>query len=322
MKEKMGKSKRSFRELSSVFSIGPILSLIVLCIIVGCLSDKFLTALNLINVIKQITCYAVLGIGMTFVIVGGGIDISVGSQVGLWAVVSSLIAVHTGSVWLAVVAILILGALTGFVQGSIIAKLALPPFIVTMAAQMILRGLITAITDGQPVTGLPDGLRWFGIGEIGPFSAPILICIVLFVIGHIVLTKTRTGRYIFALGSNPQATKVTGINVVKYQILTYMVAGVCAAISALILTGRLGSALSNGGLNYEGDAIAATVVGGTSMSGGEGNLLGTFIGAAIMGVIRNGLNLMQVQAAWQDVAVGAVILFAVILDQLRLRKKE
>lgn len=322
MKEKMGKSKRSFRELSSVFSIGPILSLIVLCIIVGCLSDKFLTALNLINVIKQITCYAVLGIGMTFVIVGGGIDISVGSQVGLWAVVSSLIAVHTGSVWLAVVAILILGALTGFVQGSIIAKLALPPFIVTMAAQMILRGLITAITDGQPVTGLPDGLRWFGIGEIGPFSAPILICIVLFIIGHIVLTKTRTGRYIFALGSNPQATKVTGINVVKYQILTYMVAGVCAAISALILTGRLGSALSNGGLNYEGDAIAATVVGGTSMSGGEGNLLGTFIGAAIMGVIRNGLNLMQVQAAWQDVAVGAVILFAVILDQLRLRKKE
>lgn len=322
MKEKMGKSKRSFRELSSVFSIGPILSLIVLCIIVGCLSDKFLTALNLINVIKQITCYAVLGIGMTFVIVGGGIDISVGSQVGLWAVVSSLIAVHTGSVWLAVVAILILGALTGFVQGSIIAKLALPPFIVTMAAQMILRGLITAITDGQPVTGLPDGLRWFGIGEIGPFSAPILICIVLFIIGHIVLTKTRTGRYIFALGSNPQATKVTGINVVKYQILTYMVAGVCAAISALILTGRLGSAFSNGGLNYEGDAIAATVVGGTSMSGGEGNLLGTFIGAAIMGVIRNGLNLMQVQAAWQDVAVGAVILFAVILDQLRLRKKE
>ena len=322
MNEKAAKSKMSFREFSALLNIGPILSLVVLCIIVGCLSDKFFTSFNLINIVKQITCYAVLGMGMTFVIIGGGIDISVGSQVGLWAVVSSLIAVHTGSVPLAVITILALGALTGFVQGSIIAKLALPPFIVTMAAQMMLRGLITAITNGQPVTGLPDGLRWFGIGKIGPISAPIAICVVLFIIGHIVLTKTCTGRYIFALGSNRQATKVTGINVVKFQIITYMVCGVCAAIASLILTGRLGSALSNGGLGYEGDAIAATVVGGTSMSGGEGNLLGTFIGAAIMGVIRNGLNLLQIQAAWQDIAVGAVILFSVILDQLRVRRKE
>lgn len=313
---------RSFKEISALLNIGPLLSLIVLCILVGLLSDKFFTPFNMINVVKQITCYAVLGIGMTFVIIGGGIDISVGSQVGLWAVISSLIAVHTGSTVLAVVIILLLGALIGFVQGSIIARLALPAFIVTMAAQMILRGLITAITDGQPVTGLPESLRWFGIGSIGPFSVPIVICVVLFAIGHIVLSKTCTGRYIFALGSNRQATKVTGINVVKFQIITYMVCGVCAAIASLILTGRLGSALANGGLNYEGDAIAATVVGGTSMSGGEGNLVGTFIGAAIMGVIRNGLNLLQIQAAWQDIAVGAVILFAVILDQLRLRKKE
>ena len=322
MKEKLSNKKRTFKEISSLFSIGPILSLIVLCIIVSFLSDKFFTALNLVNVIKQITCYAVLGIGMTFVIIGGGIDISVGSQVGLWAVVSSLVAVNTGSVFLAVTAILVLGAATGFIQGSIVARLSLPPFIVTMAGQMIMRGLITAITNGQPITGLPDGLRWFGIGKIGPLSVPIVISIVLFIIGHIVLTKTRSGRYIFALGSNRQAAKVTGINVVKFQIITYMVAGVCAAVASLILTGRLGSAISNGGLNYEGDAIAATVVGGTSMSGGEGNLLGTFIGAAIMGVIRNGLNLLQVQAAWQDIVVGGVILFAVILDQVRLHRKE
>ena len=320
MKQKIAKFK--VRDIGALLSIGPILSLIVLCLIVGSLSDKFFTVLNLINVVKQISCYAVLGIGMTFVIVGGGIDLSVGSQVGLWAVVSSLIAVNTGSVALAVAVILVLGALVGLTQGWVIATLSLPPFIVTMAAQMVLRGFVTALTNGQPVTVLPDGLRWFGIGHAFGISAPIFICIVLFLIGHIILTKTRTGRYIFALGSNPQATKVTGINTVKYQVITYVVAGVCAAIASLILTGRLGSALSNGGINYEGDAIAATVVGGTSMSGGEGNLLGTFIGAAIMGVIRNGLNLLQVQAAWQDVAVGAVILFSVILDQLRVRRKE
>lgn len=314
--------KLNIKDLGIVFNIGPILSLIVLCIIVGSLSDKFFTVFNLLNVIKQISCYAVLGIGMTFVIVGGGIDLSVGSQVGLWAVISCLIAVKTGSVFLAILVILLLGCVVGFAQGWVIAHLSLPPFIVTMAAQMVLRGLITASTDGQPVTGIPEGLRWFGIGEVCGIPAPIFICIVLFVLGHIILTKTRTGRYIFALGSNRQATKVTGINVVKYQIITYMVAGACAAIASLILTGRLGSALASGGTGYEGDAIAATVVGGTSMSGGEGNLLGTFIGAAIMGVIRNGLNLLQIQAAWQDVAVGAVILFAVILDQLRLRKKD
>ena len=316
------KRKFSIKDLRNVLNIGPILSLIVLCLIVGCMSDKFFTVFNLLNVIKQISCYAVLGIGMTFVIIGGGIDLSVSSQVGLWAVVSCLIAVHTGSVALAIVVILVLGCIVGFAQGWVIANLSLPPFIVTMAAQMVLRGFVTASTNGQPVTGIPDSLRWFGIGKVLGIPAPIAVCIVLFVLGHIVLTKTRTGRYIFALGSNRQATKVTGINVVKYQIFTYMIAGVCAAIASLILTGRLGSALSNGGLGYEGDAIAATVVGGTSMSGGEGNLLGTFIGAAIMGVIRNGLNLLQIQAAWQDVAVGGVILFAVILDQLRLRKKD
>lgn len=314
--------KFTLRDIGRMLNIGPLMSLLVICLVITILSDKFFTVFNLMNVVKQISCYAVLGIGMTFIIVGGGIDLSVGSQVGLWAVVSCLISVATGSVALSILSILVLGAAVGFIQGFIVAKLDLPPFIVTMAGMMILRGFVTAITGGQPVTGIPEGLRWFGIGKFLGIPAPIVVCIVLFIVGHIVLTKTRPGRYIFAMGSNPQVTKVTGINVSKYKIITFMVSGVCAAIASLILTGRLGSAVTSGGTSYEFDAIAATVVGGTSMNGGEGNLLGTFIGAAIMGVIRNGMNLLQVSAAWQEVTMGAVMLFAVILDQLRTRRKE
>lgn len=314
---KINKKKLS----ETLTNVGPLLSLFVLILVMSLLSDKFLTKTNILNVLKQISCYAVISIGMTYCFVGGGIDLSVGSQLGLYAVVSSMIAVRTGSSALGIAAIIVLGVAIGFIIGKLVCLLNNNAFIVTFAMQMVLRGVIMILTFGKPITGVPGPMRWFGTGSVLSIPAPIVVSFVLYLIGSIILLKTKMGRYTFAIGSNAQAAKITGINVDKYRTLTYIVSGLCCAVASLILTGRLGSALSSGGEGYEGDAIAATIIGGASMSGGEGNLVGTFIGAAIMGIVRNGLNLLQIPAAWQNVAVGGVILFAIILDQQRIKKK-
>lgn len=317
----MSKKTNLKMNAKAIINVGPLLSLIALCLALILLTDKFLTVTNISNVIKQISVYAVLGVGMTFCFIGGGIDLSVGSQLGLYAVVSSMVAVETGSVFLAILVMLVLSVIIGCYQGLMISKFKLEPFIITLAGMMIFRGFIMVLTNGNPVTGIPDALRWVGIGDVFGLPAPIFTCIVLFVVGTIILKKTRLGRYISAMGSNEAATKITGIKVDRYKTILYIFTSVNAAIASLILTGRLGTALSSGGDGYELQAIAATIVGGASMKGGEGNLFGTFIGACIMGVIRNGLNLLQVQAAWQNITVGVVIVLAVIIDQHRVKQK-
>jgi ribose/xylose/arabinose/galactoside ABC-type transport system permease subunit len=213
---------------------------------------------------------------------------------------------------------LALGALLGLLNGVIITRGRVQPFIATLAMLTMARGATLVYTDGRPITGLPDAFVWLGEGDLGWIPVPVVIMGVVFVVGHLILTQTVLGRYVYAIGGNEEAARLSGVNVAAYKTLVYGISGLLAAVSAIILTARLNSAQPTAGSGYELDAIAAVVLGGTTLAGGEGSVGGTLLGAFIIGVINNGLNLLNVSAFYQQVVKGAVILLAVLLDR-RLR---
>jgi ribose/xylose/arabinose/galactoside ABC-type transport system permease subunit len=292
---------------------GLVLSFLALCIVLTLLSDRFLTVGNIVNVLRQSTINGIIAIGMTFVILIAGIDLSVGAVLALATVVTADLMQDGMAVPLALAIGLGLGALLGVINGLIITKARVPPFIATLGMMTVARGLALTYTEGRPITGLPDSFRFLGTGSLGPIPMPILIAGVAFIAAYFLLNRMRAGEYIYAIGNNPIAARYAGINVHRYVIFVYAAAGFLSALAGMILTARLNSAQPTAGLGYEFDAIAAVVVGGTSFAGGQGGLGGTLLGVLVIAVLNNGLNLLNVSSFYQPVVTGIVIALALLL---------
>lgn len=301
-----------------------VIALIILMAVITIINSNFLTANNLLNLLLQVTSNALIAFGMTFVILTGGIDLSVGS---ILALSSALTAGLLGSgmpVALAILISLILGCILGMMNGLLISYGKLAPFIVTLATMTIFRGATLVYTNGNPITkGLSDTFlfQFLGQGYIVGIPFPVIIMFIVFIILYVLLHKTAFGKSVYAIGGNEKAAYISGVKLNKVKIIIYSISGMMASISGLIITSRLSSAQPTAGASYEMDAIAAVVLGGTSLSGGKGRILGTLIGALIIGVLNNGLNIIGVSAFWQQVVKGVVILIAVLIDRFKVVKQ-
>lgn len=301
-----------------------VIALIILMAVITIINSNFLTANNLLNLLLQVTSNALIAFGMTFVILTGGIDLSVGS---ILALSSALTAGLLGSgmpVTLAILISLILGCILGMMNGLLISYGKLAPFIVTLATMTIFRGATLVYTNGNPITkGLSDTFlfQFLGQGYIVGIPFPVIIMFIVFIVLYILLHKTAFGKSVYAIGGNEKAAYISGVKLNKVKIIIYSISGMMASISGLIITSRLSSAQPTAGASYEMDAIAAVVLGGTSLSGGKGRILGTLIGALIIGVLNNGLNIIGISAFWQQVVKGVVILIAVLIDRFKVVKQ-
>lgn len=303
-----------------------LIALLILCLVIGLLSDKFLTVTNGWNVARQISVNICISVGMTLVILTAGIDLSVGSILALCGAITAgllkygveipFLNLYIGFTILgAVIAGIATGSFLGFFNGLTITRFKVPPFVATLAMLTIARGLTMLWTGGHPISGLGESFAYIGTGWLFGIPLPVWISAIVVVIAVVVTKKTKIGRYIYAIGGNENAARLSGINIQKVKIIVYSIAGALAAIGGLIVTSRLDSAQPNAGISYELDAIAAVVIGGTSLSGGRGTIMGTVLGAIIIGVLNNGLVLLDVSPFWQQVVKGLVILLAVIVDK-------
>ncbi len=311
-------ARRALRFLSD---FGIALALVVELAVFAQLSPYFFTAENLLNVSLQISITAIIAVGMTFVILTSGIDLSVGALVAFSGIVTTSV-LRTGmpfetAIVLAALAGIGVGAFSGAVAGFCVTKLNITPFIVTMSLMTIWRGAAFLVTDGRPIWELPPAFSVLGSGRIAAIPVPSLIMIGIYVVAYVALTKTAFGRSVYAVGGNKDAARLSGIPTNAVIVKAYVLSGALAAVSGILLASRMNSGQPNAGLMYELDVIAAVVVGGTSLFGGRGSIIGTFLGAMLIGILRNGLNLLNVSSYLQMIVLGIVILFAVMLDQLK-----
>ncbi|MER2106149.1 MAG: ABC transporter permease [Solibacillus sp.] len=311
--------KQFFRD-----NLGILIGFIALCVVISLINPNFLTSNNLLNVLRQTSTNLYLALAMTMIIIIGGIDLSVGSIMAVTGVATTmLIATYDVSVGLAVLAGLLVGVLFGALNGYVSATTIIPPFIITLATMNIARGAAYVLTDGKPVRVMSDSFNSIGSGYIGGvLPAPVLYLIILLVICYLIMNKTKLGRYMYAVGGNPQAAKFSGINIKRVKFFAYTFSGLMAGIAGIVLASRMFSGQPTSGEGAELDAIAAVVLGGTSMTGGYGRIGGTVIGALIIGVLSNGLNLVGVSSFWQYVVKGLVILIAVYADVLKRRNTQ
>lgn len=309
-----------------------LIALIVLCIALTILTDKFFTTDNGLNVLRQTAVNICIATGMTLIVLTAGIDLSVGSVLALCgAIVAGLlkygVKVPSADLFIGftilgvVVAGILIGAVLGFFNGFVITKFKVPPFVATLAMLTIARGFTMLYTKGQPISNLGTDFAFIGTGWLLGIPVPVWIAAVVVLFAVFITQQTKLGRYIYAIGGNETAAKFSGINITKVKITVYAMAGALAAIGGIIVTSRLDSAQPNAGTSYELDAIAAVVIGGTSLSGGKGTVWGTVMGAIIIGVLNNGLVLLNVSPFWQQVVKGGVILLAVIIDKLGEKKE-
>lgn len=289
----------------------------ILVIGLTALKPVFLTPDNLINVIRQVSITAIIGIGMTFVLISGEIDLSVGSIAALAGIVVTMGLKDGLPMVIAIVLAMGVGALCGFANGGIHVYARIPSFIVTMGMLNIARGVVLVITNSYPVTGLPDSFKVIGRGYVGFLPVPVIIMFVCYILGYLVLKYVKFGRSIFAIGGNIEAARLSGISVNRNKILIYVLCGVTAAIGGIVLASRMFSGQPSAGDGLELNAIAACVIGGTSTTGGKGRIWGTFLGALIMGIITNGMNLLNISTNWQLIVQGAIIIIAVGLDRIK-----
>lgn len=295
-----------------------LIALLFLIAVVSFLNPNFFTLDNILNILRQTSVNAIIAVGMTLVILTAGIDLSVGSVLALCgAFAASLIAMEV-SVFIAVPTALIAGTVLGAISGVIIAKGKVQAFIATLVTMTLLRGVTMVYTDGRPIstgfTDTADTFAWFGTGYTLGIPVPVWIMVIVFAAAWYVLNHTRFGRYVYALGGNESATRLSGINVDRVKIGVYAICGLLSALAGIIVTSRLSSAQPTAGMAYELDAIAAVVLGGTSLAGGRGRIMGTLIGALIIGFLNNALNLLDVSSYYQMIAKAVVILLAVLVD--------
>ncbi|KVA25163.1 sugar ABC transporter permease [Burkholderia cepacia] len=297
----------------------PLVGLIVVCIAMMIASPSFLSAANLENVLRQVSINAIIAVGMTCVILTGGIDLSVGSVMALSGTLAAGLMVAGVNAVAALAIGIAVGLGFGFLNGLFVAFAGMPPIIVTLATMGIARGLALIYTGGYPIDGLPDWVAFFGSGKVFGIQAPVLIMLVVYAIAWLLLDRMPFGRYVYAIGGNEQATRLTGVRVARVKLIVYTLAGLTSALAAIVLTGRLMSGQPNAGVGFELDAIAAVVMGGTSISGGRGAILGTLVGALLLGVLNNGLNMIGVNPYVQNVIKGGIILLAIYISRERSR---
>jgi len=289
--------------------------LFLLCAVLSLTANNFLTEGNMRNVMWQSTAIGIVAIGQTLVILTAGIDLSVGGMAALSAMVGGKAMVET-NVAVGILVTLAVATFIGTLNGVFVAYGKLAPFIVTLGMLSICTSLTYVISDQASIVGLPDSYRQLGRGKIGSWQYYIFIFFILYIIGHIMLTRTKPGRFIYAIGSNEEAARLSGVNVRFFKTLAYVIAGFLAGVAALILSGRLGVIDPDNGSGWELTSIAGVVIGGTSLFGGKGSLVGTMIGVFLISVLNNGLNLLRVSPFWQGSAVGAVIILSVLLERI------
>ena len=303
--------------------LGISLALLLEVILFSILSPHFFTADNILNVTLQTSITAIIAAGMTFVILTAGIDLSVGAMVAFSGViVTSILKLgmpFSLSFPLGLSAGILIGICSGSLASLFVTKFNITPFIVTLALMTILRGSAYMYTQGRPIWGLPEEFSFLGSGRVLGIPVPTIMMICIYIIAFIVLKYTKFGRYVYAVGGNKEAARLAGIHINLVLWSVYIISGVLSALSGVLLASRMNSGQPNAGLMYEMDVIAAVVVGGTSLFGGRGSIVGTFLGAMLIGVLRNGLNLLNVGSYVQMVVLGVVILLAVLLDQLRIK---
>lgn len=317
--------KRTWREIVGAQEIGVFLILLAMCTYLSVATDSFLTSVNLFNILRAFSWVTVSAFGECMVIITGGIDLSVGSVMALSGLAAAMLLAAGVSVPLAVLGGLAAGSFVGLLNGLMISKAKLPPFIATLGTLQMARGLCYGLTGGWPVRDLPESFRNLGQYDI-PIAGlgvplPLIVMLVFAVLSAIFLTRTAWGYRIYALGGNETAAGLSGINTDRVKIMVYTLCAFLTSIGGILMTARLGVASPTAASGYELDVIAAAVVGGTSLAGGEGTILGVLIGAAIMQVLRNGLVLTGVSAYWLQAVQGLVIVLAIMLDQLRKRRR-
>jgi len=323
-----------------IYQSGPLIALLLISIYLSFASPYFLTTSNLVNIVRQSSITAILAIGQTLVILTGGIDISVGAITALAGSVAAVLmtsqlnilglTIGPVNVWVGILVALIVGVSAGFINGFITTKGRIPDFIATLGTLSIYRGIALLVTDGLPVPShltatavsgqIPPLLIWLGSGEIYGVPAAGIVAVMVTLVGYLLLRYATLGRFIYAAGGNREAARVSGINVDRVKIAAYMCSGLACAIAAMVLVGRLNSANALMAEGEELRSIGATVIGGTGLSGGEGGVVGSLIGALIMGVLGNGLNLLNVSAFWQRILQGLVVILVVLFDQWRRRR--
>ncbi|MDF2633576.1 MAG: ABC-type transporter, integral rane subunit [Pelosinus sp.] len=303
-------------------NVGILIGFAALCIALSIISPAFLTESNILNILRQVSTNANLALGMTLVIIICGIDLSVGSIVALSGTVTGgLIAFSNVPIPVAVFAGIFVGTLAGVFNGVMVAYTGIPSFIVTLAMLNIARGAAYVYTGGQPIRVMNEGFNVIGAGYLGPIPLPVIYSFIFLVITAIILNNTKLGRHIYAVGGNKEAARFTGIKIKRIEIFVYTFSGFLAAFSGVVLAARMFSGQPTVGNGFELDAIAAVVLGGTSMTGGIGKIGGTLIGVLVIGVLNNGLNLLNINSFWQLIIKGIVILAAVYVDMMKKRKE-
>lgn len=323
MKE-ASKEKKGILKTIRMQEIGILIILFVLCLFLSLTTETFLTSTNIFNILRAFSWIAISGFGILMVIITGGIDLSVGSVMAIAGLITAMMLKANFGVFLSTIGGILIGAFIGFINGLLISKTNLPPFIATLGTMNIARGFCYGITGGWPIRDLPRNFNILGQYDI-PFLGvgiplPVVFMIILGIITSIFLNRTSWGYRIYAVGGNEQAARLSGINTGRVKILVYVLCGVLTAIGGILMTARLGVAAPTAATGYELDVIAAAVIGGASLTGGEGTVLGVIIGAAIMQVLRTGMVLLGFPAYWQPSAIGAIIIAAIIFDQYRKKK--
>lgn len=301
--------------------IAPFFFLIAISIALSIASENFLTFRNIVTILLQISVIGIIAVGQTFVMITAGIDLSVGGIVGLAGVcVSLMMTVFGFSVPLAIAVGLAVGILVGLVNGLLVTTTKLPPFIATLGTMSVTRGSALVLTGGVAVYNLPEAFEWVGGGRWAAIPVPVYILVFVAAVFSVVLAKTRMGRYTYAIGSNVETARMSGINITRQLIKVYTICGGLSALAGVILASRIMTGQPTAGLSYELDAIAACVIGGTSLFGGVGTIVGSVTGAALMGLIRNGCNLLNISAFWQQIVIGVIIWIAVAWDQYQRKR--
>jgi Ribose/xylose/arabinose/galactoside ABC-type transport systems, permease components len=313
-------------ERQGKFDLSSLTTLFVLaglCIVLAIISKGiFITKGNLLNIAAQVTVNAIVSVGMTIVLFTGGIDLSVGSVLGFSGMLLALLLKAGIPVPLAIVACLVIGCLCGLINGLLITAGKLPPFIATLGIMNVARAGALLISGGRSISAFPASFRFIGAERIPGTGIPVqvIFMLILYVAAYYLLRYRKTGRFIYSIGGNKEATRLSGINVRRYECVAYVISGLTAAIAAVVLVSKLNAVQATAGMGYEMDAVAAAVIGGTSLSGGVGSIWGTILGAVMIGVIRNGLNLMNANSYLQQGIIGVVIIIAVLIDMAKKRK--
>mgnify|MGYP000920152229 CR=1 FL=1 len=310
-----------FKNSATASTLTILLILVLMSAALAVAAPAFLRPNNLLSTARNFSAIAVAGIGVSIVILTGNIDISVGSVYGLAGITVGLLMKSGMSIVPAVILGMVVGGVCGLMNGILVVYLRLPSYIATLGMMQIVRGVCYILTKGYPVTGLADSFRWIGQEELLGIPIPIYFMLLFAVIFGVFRNMTKTGRRIFAMGGNEEATRISGVNTRRLKILCFVLAGVCAAFAGIINASKVGVAQPTAGNGFEMDAIASVVIGGSSMAGGVGTVVGTLIGSAIMGVLRNALVLLSVDSYWQTLVMGLVIIFAVTIDQVRKARR-